>query len=100
MKLCDTIHVHDTMHIPPKFCTKMIHGTLAFLSMMGVLPSSPWLHFQNESVSLEWERPMPTSVGTQNTSCLGLGLSERVSQSVNMSVNICKQSVNMPVNSL
>ena len=34
--------------------TKMIHGTLAFLSIMGVLPSSPWLHFQNEGVSLEW----------------------------------------------
>ena len=32
----------------------MIHGTLAFLSIMGVLPSSPWLHFQNEGVSLEW----------------------------------------------
>ena len=42
---------------------------------------------------------MPTSVGTQNTSCLGLGLSESVSQSVNMSVNVCKQSDNMPVNS-
>ena len=32
----------------------MIHGTLAFLSILGVLPSSPWLHFKNEGVSLEW----------------------------------------------
>ena len=32
----------------------MIHGALAFSSIMGVLPSSPWLHFQNEGVSLEW----------------------------------------------
>ena len=32
----------------------MIHGTLVLLQIMGVLPSSPWLHFQNEGVSLEW----------------------------------------------
>ena len=32
------------------FCNKIIHQTLA----RGVLPSSPWLHFQNEGASLEW----------------------------------------------
>ena len=26
---------------------------------MGVLPSSPWLHFQNEGVSLEWVKTQP-----------------------------------------
>ena len=40
----------------------MIHGTLAFLSIMGVLPSSPWLHFQNEGVSLEWVKNFNTCI--------------------------------------
>ena len=37
----------------------MIHGTYAFLSMMDVLSFSPWLHFQNEGVSLEWVKHIP-----------------------------------------
>ena len=29
---------------------------------MGVLPSSPWQHFQNEGVSLEWVKSDPGEV--------------------------------------
>ena len=46
--------VYDTYGAEVSDHDVLTNGTLAFLSIMGVLPSSPWLHFQNEGVSLEW----------------------------------------------
>ena len=33
-----------------------------FLINMGALPSSPWLHFQNEGASLEWVKQIVSGV--------------------------------------